>query len=159
MPDATFRPAPATDSTRRTASVTGSRAGSRVGRRSAGRSRSAPVDRADAPAFGLAFAPDPLARAAVLRLAPAAAVFLVPEAGRFAPEAPLFFARDAPAPSARFSLRLPGRDRGRFPITPESSLTSLSPFRASSPAVSRDLSYQALNAARRSVGRGLLFRV
>jgi hypothetical protein len=156
MPDATFRPAPATDSTRRTASVTGSRAGSRVGRRSAGRSRSAPADRADAPAF----VPDALARAAVLRLAPAAAaVFLVPEAARFAPEAPLFFARDAPAPSARFSLRRPGRDRGRFPITPESSLTSLSPFRASSPAVSRDLSYQALNAARRSVGRGLLFRV
>jgi hypothetical protein len=150
MPDATFSPAPATDSTRRTASVTGSRAGSR----SAGRARSAPAGRAeapagraeapagraeapagraDAPAFARGFAPDAVVRAAVLRLAPAVAlVFLVPEAARLAPEAPLFFARDAPAPSARFSLRRPGRDRGRFPITPESSLTSLSPFLASS---------------------------
>jgi hypothetical protein len=115
MPEATFRPAPATDSTRRTASVTGSRAGSR----SAGRTRS------DAPAFARGFAPDPVERAAVLRFAPAvAAVFLVPAAPLFfAPAAPLFYARDAPPPSARFSLRRPGRDRGRFPITPESSLT------------------------------------
>jgi hypothetical protein len=110
MPAATPRPAPATFAATRTASPSGSGPdaagwgrllGSRLlpsGRADFGREEEAlcPAFRVRAPVAPVAFAPVPPARP---------------------------FAAPPPLELARLSLRRPGRERGRFPITPGSSVT------------------------------------
>jgi hypothetical protein len=123
------RPAPASFVATRTASPTGSgpRGGVLTGAR--GLALAAPLRPAlDAPLRPVLDAPlrpalDAFPRAAAPRPAPLAffAVALVVR-GFFPPLAP--DALPPPAPPARLSLLRPGRERGRFPITPGSSVTA-----------------------------------
>jgi hypothetical protein len=141
-------PAPASFVATRTASPTGS--GPRGGVFTGGRGRAVPAaggfravapdglcaripdaffacapdpPRACAPDAFRAPAPDPFARAPVLRAPVARPSFAAAARGLLGPPEP-----DAlpppPAPPARFSLLRPGRERGRLPMTPGSSLTA-----------------------------------
>jgi hypothetical protein len=118
IPAATPIPAPASFAATRTASPSGSGPDA-VGWGRVLASELVPPGRLDLGAFAPDFRVPPLV--ALVRPLVALVAFAPP-----APPAPPFAAPPprAPAELARLSLRRPGRERGRFPITPGSSVTA-----------------------------------